>query len=561
MSSNRLCIGVLDFETDPFQYGRIPNPFAAEFYSDSECYVTWGVDCVDRIIEHISRLEHRYLIYTHNGGKFDFHFIHRYIDNPVHIINSRIVSAKLFEHTIRDSFAIMPVALKHFKGRHKKLEIDYRHMEEDVRETYKDEILEYLHADCLTLHENVSAFVERFGPMLTVGSTAMKQLQSLHAFSRMSIQDDEVYRKFYFGGRVQCFKSGILHGPYTGYDVNSSYPNTMKNLLHPDKGFSEYNDLPNDFDLPYFAIIDATNRNALPFIDRSTSVPSLNFNVSRETFHVCSHELEVAIKWGLIDIHQVHRCYVANDVIEFAFFVDKFYNEKVQAKKNGDVLGEMFAKFMLTSCYGKFGQNPANYSDWLINRDFGMDMELLKEGYSKEAQYDEFELWAKPSDITPSGFYNVAIAASITSGARATLLDGLQLSDDPVYCDTDSVICRNFRGDIDPHTLGSWKLEFTCDNMAIGGKKLYAAYNDDGRTRTKVKIASKGGTLNVDNVIAIASGSSVNVRQDAPVFSLHSSPKFLARNFRMTTMNDIGVDNDSDDDHYDVVDYPNEANK
>lgn len=556
-------IAVLDFETDPFMYGRVPKPFAAEFYSDEICFTTWGDKCVEDLILNIQNLKHRYIIYAHNGGKFDFHFIHEYIDNPIRIINNRIVSAQLFEHTVRDSYAIIPIPLAAYN----KTVIEYTKMEAHLREQNKQEILAYLHDDCVNLYKLVAAFVDRFGALLTVGSTAMKQLQSMHSFTRMNMDDDPVFRRFYFGGRVQCFRSGLLEGPYVGYDVNSSYPHQMMNRLHPDNGFTEEFVLPDDFGMPYFAHIEATNRGALPCMHEG----KLTFQLPRGDFFVCSHELEVALHHRLVDIHKVHKVWVANECIEFSTFVEQFYAEKVLCKRTGDRIGELFAKFMLNSCYGKFGQNPANYSDWLINRNFGMDMELLEQGYVKEAVYDEFELWARPAAVKASGFYNVAIASSITSGARATLLDGIQLADDPIYCDTDSIICRNFNGIVDPHTLGAWKPEFHCTHVAIAGKKLYAAYNahkaaTDERhpkvERQLVKLASKGGTLTLDNLIDIAGGDTVEVRQDAPIFSLHALPRFLARTFKNTTAhseartNEIDIDDSEDTEDSNGADFP-----
>lgn len=528
---SRFKIGVIDFETDPFQYGRVPKPFAVEFHSQDETFVAWGDDCVKKLVEFLADdNRERYIIWAHNGGKFDFHFLFDYIDNPVTIINARIVSANLFHHTIRDSFAIIPVPLKAYA----KESIDYGLMERHRREKHKPQILEYLHKDCVYLLDLVTAFIERFGAMLTVGSTAMKELRKLHDFERMSEETDATFRQFYFGGRVQCFQSGILSGPYIGLDVNSSYPFNMRERRHPVNSYFDLStSLPDNFDKPYFAVIDATNRGALPMIVDG----HLDFTVKRGIFHACSHELEIAFKYGLVDVHEVLQCYVSQEWITFEAFVDKFYNEKVSAKANGDRIGEMFAKFMLNSCYGKFGQNPVNFKDYLINRDFGNDEQLEAQGYAAiNDELDEFEIWAKPADISDTAFYDVSIAASITSGARATLLEGIQLCDGPVYCDTDSLICRDFRGNVDAFRLGAWKQEFTADHVAIAGKKLYCAFNGSPAAKgiKKIKMASKGGSLTPDEIVTICRGNSVEKRQDAPVFSIRTDPKFLTRKFRMT---------------------------
>src|SRR5579862_7391491 len=199
---------VLDFETDPFRYGRIPQPFAVELYTDQTTFVAWGNDCVEKLMDYLEMLETPCRIYAHNGGKFDFFFIYPYLDNPIRIINNRIVSAKLFHHNLRDSFAIIPVPLRAYA----KDDIDYNKLESHRREKHKDEILSYLHTDCVKLFELVSSFIDRFGPMLTIGSTAMQEIQARYDFERLNEEGDAFFRQWYYGGRVECFHSGILSG-------------------------------------------------------------------------------------------------------------------------------------------------------------------------------------------------------------------------------------------------------------------------------------------------------------------------------------------------------------
>src|SRR3984885_1724286 len=176
-------VGVIDFETDPFLYNRVPKPFCVEFYSDTITEQFWGDDCADRLADFLERLPDKYLIYAHNGGKFDFHFLHKYIDNPALIIKGRITECHLFQHRLRDSFSIIPVPLRDFdKADSGKLEISYVKMEREAREFHKDEILNYLHRDCTVLHSRVSAFVDKYGPRMTIGGTAQRELKKEHAF-------------------------------------------------------------------------------------------------------------------------------------------------------------------------------------------------------------------------------------------------------------------------------------------------------------------------------------------------------------------------------------------
>ena len=103
---------VADFETDPFLHGRKPEPFSCGFYDGETYQEFWGADCAAQLMRYISSLKRPRRIYMHNGGKFDFFYIIGFLENPVRIINGRIVSAKFGIHEFRDSYAIIPVPLK-----------------------------------------------------------------------------------------------------------------------------------------------------------------------------------------------------------------------------------------------------------------------------------------------------------------------------------------------------------------------------------------------------------------------------------------------------------------
>lgn len=544
----------MDFETDPFRFERIPKPFAVECYSDAWTFYAWGDDCVNELMQHLDSVEEPLLIFAHNGGKFDFHFLHTFIDNPIKIINARIVECALGIHTLRDSFSIIPIPLKAFD----KDDIDYDKMERHRRERYKDEILHYLHKDCTSLFALVSAFVEQFGTRLTVASTAMTEIKKLHTFNTLNTKGDAIFRQFYFGGRVQCFKSGIIDGPWHGYDVNSMYPKAMRDYKHPvNCSFSVTDTLPNGFDIPYFCHFRGRNNGALPTrIDDAEG--GLTFDVTEGEFFACSHEIQVALKYDLIEIDEIVACYVADETISFGAYVDFWYDRKVTAKRNKDKIGELFAKFMLNSGYGKFGQNPENFADWLLWRDYGREDEIEAKGYAPVCEFPEFELWKRPAKINDSAFYDVSIAASITSAARAILLEGIQNAVDPVYCDTDSIICRSFNGAISDTTLGAWKHEFEAPRIAIAGKKMIAAYDptkplnstmkskhapdrpinarafDPSKAENPVKLVSKGGTLTLADILSVCRGQSVSVASAAPTFSLSRPTRFITRTFRQT---------------------------
>lgn len=516
-------VAVIDLETDPFKFGRVPEPFAAGFY-DGERYIDfWGDNCVNLLMDFLSAQETPYLIYAHNGGKFDFFFFFSALENPIKIINGRIVQAAFGIHKFRDSYAIIPIPLKAYA----KEDIDYSCMERDVREKHKPDILHYLAKDCEYLYQLVSAFRERFNDGLTIGGTAIKELQKFHPFARQQESHDDKFRPFYYGGRVQAFKTGVLKGKYKIYDVNSMYPSVMRNSLHPTGRFysraanpkvTSSGDLFGFGKRFYFIHVSGRNSGAFPVRLKT----GLDFTVERGEFFTTSHELKAALACGLFKIEKIHAAWVPHQQITFGDYVDTYMQEKIDAKISGDKIKEIFSKLLLNSAYGKFGQNPDNYYDYTLVREVsetpqGIEWELYE-------IHGDISIWRKKSES--KSYFDVATAASITSASRALLLGALAVAKNPIYCDTDSIICEDFTGEIHDTKLGAWKFEGEADTVAIAGKKLYAAFKNG----ECFKLASKGVRLSPTDILSLCQGENVSWQNMAPSFSIaNGKPKFVSR--------------------------------
>ena len=110
--SDQKRLAVIDLETDPFEYGKIPQPFAAGFYSDQTYEQFWGDDCVEQLMYFLHDLKESHLIYAHNGGKFDFLYMLQYFHQKINLINGRIVKGNIWRHEMRDSYAALPISNK-----------------------------------------------------------------------------------------------------------------------------------------------------------------------------------------------------------------------------------------------------------------------------------------------------------------------------------------------------------------------------------------------------------------------------------------------------------------
>lgn len=532
-------IYTLDTETDPFKYGRFPRPFVAAVYDGQRYTSFWGDDCIERCHEFLQTLPPG-IVYSHNGGKFDFLYFLKYLKNQeCLIINRRIVKINLpcrdGKHELRDSLAIFPFALKGYQ----KDEIDYALMEQGKREKHRSEILEYLRGDCVYLYELCEAFHKRFGPRLTIGGTAMAEIRARHDFQTLSAEDDFAIRGgkdsegilrqgFYYGGRVQCFKKGTIKGKWKVYDVNSMYPFVMRNYLHPLCAPSWESRKPSKHTC--FIVAEGKNYGAFP----QRTKAGLTFEVEEGTFHVSIHEWKVALEHGLFEPTRIVKCINFGERGNFRQFVDDFYEGKKAAKLAGDKIHELMYKYVLNSGYGKFAQNPDHYKNYLItDQSEETVINMIEGGWQGgeilEGENDGYFVWERNAD--DHNRYNVATAASITGAARSVLLDAIARANDPIYCDTDSIICCSLDGvNFSDSELGAWKLEAEADTACIGGKKLYALFSK----RECVKQANKGARITAAEIRKVCDGATVEYKRDAPSIGLDGSYRFLTRKVRMT---------------------------
>jgi hypothetical protein len=524
-------LAVFDIETDPFLYGRTPEPFACcLLIEDLEPVIFWGKDCLFDFYVYLSSMEFPLRIYAHNGGKFDFVFLLRLgmLDRKrIDLINGRIVRAYIEGHELRDSYAILPIPLGTMDtSEGKKLDIDYNKMEEENREKNRDEIITYLKADCFVNLAAVRSFIDKFGTQLTIGGASIKQLIKHHPFDKQNKEYDDGIRKYYFGGRVQCFETGIINTPVKVYDVNSMYPDVMARRDHfcgTDGTEIIYgSDIPafmSQTSTPYFLHFEGKNFGALP----TRTKDGLDFNVKEGEFFATNHEVEVALKYGLIEIDRPIELLSCNSGINFGVFVDTFMRDKIEAKESGNKMNELLAKLIMNSSYGKTAQRPDNYKDWLLC-DADIVDEYLEE-WEISIDYGDFFIMEKPAES--EAYFDVGIGASITGAARASLLEAIHNAERPLYCDTDSIICSELHNvDRHPTRLGAWDLEAEGKGVAIAGKKLYSVIDTkDGKTKS----ASKGVRLDHDELFKLASGDSVSYKQDAPSFKLNGETEFVQR--------------------------------
>lgn len=561
-------VTTLDYETDPFEYRVVVKPFVAGFYDGKDFASFWNINCTSQFLEFMDHVEPSY-VYAHNGGKFDFLLgLLEHAHGPVRIINGRVVEMKIGQHIYRDSYSILPIPLKAYD----KDDIDYNKLRKEVREQHRPEILKYLRKDCVSLHELVSAFIAELGNRLTIAGAAMKQLSNFHDYEKGSVEFDRKFRKtFYFGGRVQCFKTGIVKQPVKIFDINSSYPYSMKNFLHPVGVNCHYSDRIEDDT----CFVTAEGRNMGAFAQRAPD-GSLTFEGKTGIFSTTIHEWRAALDTGTFEPKRIIETIGFENRITFAEFVNHFFDARLTAKRLDDRIHDLFYKLVLNSSYGRFAINPENFCEYRIEPievNLADICPLCKTPRGHKAPPDcewcegfgtawirghvkggKYVIWRQPT--MRKNYCNIATGASITGASRALLLRGLAAARNPIYCDTDSIMCEDLQNvTFSESELGAWKCEGEGEMAAIGGKKLYAVFTRNRPSEKDIskepwkgkpiylagepknyciKKAHKGARLEPKAIVRIARGKVIEKRSPVPAFKLNGDVQWTKRRMRRT---------------------------
>lgn len=524
MAKKQRPVGILDFETDPFINGRYPQPFAGCVYFGPDDYsVRWSDDdCASQIVDVIEGYG-ECILYAHNGGKFDFHFLMPYAAlGDIKIIGGRIAEMRIGEAILRDSLLLIPFGL----GKYQKTVIDYSKFEEGVREEHRTEIIDYLISDCDNTLTLLKGFHERLGQKLTIGSAAMAQIKkSGIKVEKQNQTHDKTFREFYYGGRVEAIKPGVHEGEFKCIDINSAYPFAMMEQ-HPCGHKREYlfsRELPDVLN-NQFLKIKATSHGALPYREKNGNLSFPRDGILRH-FNCTGWELSAAIDTHFnFDIMEILECWAPARTMTFRPFVIDHYKKRQEYKQSGDLIGELVEKYVLNSAYGKFATNPENFYTWILG-EAGVAMDGDNPPY---AEFPGIWLWRFDPDErdVAKGYFDVATAASITGYVRAMMWRSLCEVESPMYCDTDSIICKDTGSlKLDGKELGSWKTEMEGNRLAIAGKKLYA-FSD---SRGKHKTACKGAHLDAEEIFRVAAGESIKWMNQAPTFSLARGAHFIVR--------------------------------
>jgi len=263
---------------------------------------------------------------------------------------------------------------------------------------------------------------------------------------------------------------------------------------------------------------------------------TLTTRVPHGHFFTTIHEYRTALELGLISDITLHRTIDFHEHSNFADFVLPRYNERAILK---DLLAEnpddktlqrksLFIKLILNNAYGRWAINPRNFKDMELCLP---DDAPTQSDMTRHLINPEYTIWARPA--IRQRFGNVATAASITGGTRATLMRGIHNAVKPIYCDTDSLICLELNNtELHPSKLGAWSLEAEYDEVHIAAKKTYAAKNT---TSGVTKVRAKGtNSLTFEDIAEIVDGKVLSKWLNSPAFKADGTQRYIKRTVRAT---------------------------
>jgi DNA polymerase type B, organellar and viral len=511
-------IGVVDIET--WGLDATPNGFALAVIRTADGTRRFGgiASLVDYLTGRVSRGR---TWYAHNGGRYDYLSIFGNLWSFFGRDNLSINGSKLIEARVndgngnvirfRDSFNLMPVALAKIGESlgYPKGQTPQKFIDGDRSKGITNEDYAYCEQDCNILYRALTEFQDELGELRpTIASTAMAIFRRHYFPERdgpiwVRHDKDYLFRRAYFGGRVEAYRIGELPKPTYYYDVNSLFPFAMVTTNLPDPSRLRHRSEIGVASLE--RLMDENEGCAsvrlrhplarvgtLPF---RRSDGRLLFPIGSWSGWYCFPELRWALSHGV-------ELEAANEVVysepfptPFGGYVDRFYKMKSQATG----FRREIAKYLLNGLYGKFGEHHDGrevYADKLdpaqlaaYREQFGEEADWTPISYTRDDGY-----YTLPDNERKYASHSVySWAAYITSRARVLNLEWQERLEkcgaEVLYTDTDSFLCYGAfvtsgpaNADMVGDAIGRLKLEDT-DVSHVWGNKHYETR--DGTTKLK----------------------------------------------------------------------------
>lgn len=397
-----------------------------------------------------------------------------------------------------DSLKLIPLSVdkiaKSFHLEMQKLEIDYSaHNDLPKGTPISDEEKEYIKHDVQIVAYAIKYFEEQGLNKMTIGGCALNEYKKLitkKAFERYYPvpKYDKDVRQSYRGGFTYLnpkFASKVV-GDGIVLDVNSLYPSVLRYEYMP-YGTPMFFEGKYEYDILYplytqmFSCMFKLKKGKIPTIQiKYGSVFKANeyLTSSGGTEQIlCLNSVDLKLFFEQYDVWNIE--YLSGWKFKgtrglFDEYIDKWTQNKINAKKEGNHGMYLISKLFLNSLYGKFG--------------------TATKRKKKQPIFEDGIITYKDGDVEETNGIYIAVASFTTSYARLKTISSAQKIMDNynsgkskvefVYADTDSLHCvlngepiekfLNESGlEIDDYKLGAWKFESKFNKAKFIRQKCY----------------------------------------------------------------------------------------
>lgn len=369
---------------------------------------------------------------------------------------------------IRCSYRISLTSLsdiaESFNTKFKKTEIDYKRHNEKAKVT-KNEI-KYIQEDVLIQAEFLQHYINEFDKVkLTIGSQALNEFYNIEKITKkkymikLNSDVDSFIRKAYNGGLCIVnpkYKNKIIKCNGAVYDKNSMYPSMLHSssrnffpigqpLYFIGKEDFKYVLHYNKLFIVHIMVNFKIKKNHIACISSIFSFMKgekweTTTNGHKIELYLCDVDFKLLLEnYDIYELEIIDGYYFNSKRKGIADnFIDKYYS----IKKNNKGAKKIFAKYMLNSLSGKFGQR-------LISNQTIFE-------YNEETK----TLITTNKQVEREGIY-LPFIVYITAYARYELVNLINKNfDNFLYCDTDSLHLLKETDNININNeLGGWKIE------------------------------------------------------------------------------------------------------
>lgn len=309
--------------------------------------------------------------------------------------------------------------------------------------------------------------------------------------------------KAYYGGRVEIFYKGYIKD-VTACDINSSYPDVMRNYVYPDTSYIEPSSInTHEYGIGKFKVY-VPDDVFLPVLPYKSKDGRLFFPTGTFTSWWTYAEMRYAMENGTVIVKEYEGEGTNAGCRPFESFIDNFYglrfDYKMILKREPDnqdaIFDVLFYKLWLNNLYGKWCQHKANSvltrDQWPMSK-----LSKLRENPDfKECKIGPFFNYTVPKDEPPKTA-NFMWGIYITAYARIALHRGFKQIHDAggtlLYADTDSIMFNNIKKNPLPISslLGEWDEE-KYDLGVFRQAKGYLLCNHEKILKRMVSYSRKG---------------------------------------------------------------------